>query len=63
VGGELLRASTIPEKDRHFLGKPFKPSELIARFREILAKKQGAGASPSPSHSGEEAAHGGKARD
>ncbi len=36
VGAELIRFYRLPATDRHFLRKPFKPEQLLARVREII---------------------------
>lgn len=41
VGAESLRAFGIFDTDRRFLGKPFRPAQLIERVRAILAVDQG----------------------
>jgi two-component system, cell cycle sensor histidine kinase and response regulator CckA len=41
VGAELLRSHGIVESDRHFLGKPFRPSELLDRVRSVLGESGG----------------------
>jgi DNA-binding response OmpR family regulator len=40
VGAELIRAH-IPESDRHFLSKPFRPADLVARVKAILEESEG----------------------
>jgi two-component system, cell cycle sensor histidine kinase and response regulator CckA len=41
VGAELLRSHGIVESDRHFLGKPFRPAELLERVRSVLGDASG----------------------
>jgi DNA-binding response OmpR family regulator len=41
VGAELLRSHGIVESDRHFLGKPFRPAELLERVRSVLGEPGG----------------------
>jgi CheY-like chemotaxis protein len=36
IGSEIMRSSGIPELDRYFLAKPFRPDDLIAAVRRIL---------------------------
>jgi two-component system, cell cycle sensor histidine kinase and response regulator CckA len=36
VGAELLRTHQMAESDQHFLAKPFRPAELVARVRSLL---------------------------
>jgi two-component system cell cycle sensor histidine kinase/response regulator CckA len=36
VGAEVLRTHGIPESERHFLAKPFRPADLVARVQSIL---------------------------
>lgn len=42
VGGELLRMHRIEDSERHFLPKPFRPADLVARVRSILEEPGGA---------------------
>ena len=41
VGAELLRSHGIAESDRHFLGKPFRPADLLERVRSVLGDAGG----------------------
>ena len=41
VGAELLRSHGIVESDRHFLGKPFRPADLLQRVRSVLGESGG----------------------
>jgi DNA-binding response OmpR family regulator len=41
VGAELLRSHGIVESDRHFLGKPFRPSDLLQRVQSVLGDSGG----------------------
>jgi two-component system cell cycle sensor histidine kinase/response regulator CckA len=36
VGAELLRTHQMAESDQHFLAKPFRPADLVARVRSLL---------------------------
>jgi two-component system cell cycle sensor histidine kinase/response regulator CckA len=41
VGAELLRTHRIAESDPHFLSKPFRPADMVARVRSILGDADG----------------------
>lgn len=42
VGAELLRTHRIEDSEKHFLPKPFRPADLVARVRSILEDPGGA---------------------
>lgn len=41
AGAELLRRHGIPQSNGHFLAKPFRPADLLARVRAVLANAPG----------------------